>query len=322
MPISMTSCPIWGTSAEVTAQPNGFWVVSDRAGGQYGVSVTTAPLLGKLSEHKRAKLTTWLVNERRAGNERPFFDIQHANKLGERRPLTVSERKEMLFRCLADVPADLKTQIKISGQVDREYHYWRYRLGAWTESKTANVDDIGVLIGLLEDDNLLRSAGQYFLITSQGWSYLDSLKSRNSPSKQVFVAMWFSADMDEIYSVAIEKAVEAAGYVPRRIDRKEHNNKIDDEIIAEIRGSRFLIADFTAGMESGTHVPRGGVYYEAGFARGLGLEVIHSVRSDQIGSVHFDTRQISHVVWETADDLAEKLYNRIIATIGHANAEA
>ena len=45
-----------------------------------------------------------------------------------------------------------------------------------------------------------------------------------------------------------------------RIDRLEHNRKIDDEIIAEIRRSRYLVADFTGN--------RAGVYFEAGFALG------------------------------------------------------
>src|SRR5690606_26056659 len=99
-----------------------------------------------------------------------------------------------------------------------------------------------------------------------------------------------------------------------------HNNKIDDEIIAEIRMSRFLVADFTSGeAQSKTgpvHLPRGGVYYEAGFARGLGMEVISCIREDQVAQVHFDTRQISHVLWADAGQLRERLYNRIIATVG------
>ena len=45
-----------------------------------------------------------------------------------------------------------------------------------------------------------------------------------------------------------------------RIDRHEHVNKIDDEIIAEIRRARFVVADFTHGDTGG----RGSVYYEAG----------------------------------------------------------
>jgi hypothetical protein len=53
-----------------------------------------------------------------------------------------------------------------------------------------------------------------------------------------------------------------------RVDQKHHHlNKVDDEIIAEIRRSRFLVADFTC--EPGK--VRGGVYFEAGFAMGLNM---------------------------------------------------
>ena len=57
--------------------------------------------------------------------------------------------------------------------------------------------------------------------------------------------MWFDLSMDEAYQNGIQPAIEDAGYEAVRIDRKDHNNKIDDEIIAEIRRSRFLVADFT-----------------------------------------------------------------------------
>ena len=62
-----------------------------------------------------------------------------------------------------------------------------------------------------------------------------------------------------------------------RIDQKEHLNRIDDEIIAEIRRTRFLVADCTQG-ETG---PRGGVYYEAGFAHGLKIPVVMKFRCAQ-----------------------------------------
>ena len=60
---------------------------------------------------------------------------------------------------------------------------------------------------------------------------------------RAYVAMWFNPSMAEIFDKCIEPGVNSAGYKALRIDRKEHNNKIDDEIIAEIRRSRFLIAD-------------------------------------------------------------------------------
>jgi len=131
-------------------------------------------------------------------------------------------------------------------------------------------------------------------------------------SATAFVAMWFAPDVTQAYDEGIAPAVEELGYRPVRIDRQEHNNKIDDEIIAEIRRARFVIADFSCGADG----VRGGVYYEAGFAAGLGIPVIHMVRATDVDRLHFDTRQINHIVWSDPADLRQKLVNRIGATLG------
>jgi len=44
--------------------------------------------------------------------------------------------------------------------------------------------------------------------------------------------------------------------------------------------------------------------------------VIWCVRKDQLDEVHFDTRQYNHIVWETPEELKEKLYQLIRAGIG------
>lgn len=62
-------------------------------------------------------------------------------------------------------------------------------------------------------------------------------------------------------------------------------------------------------------IARGGVYYEAGLAQGLGIPVIWTCHQDCIAHVHFDTRQYNHIVWISPDDLKTKLINRIGATI-------
>lgn len=128
---------------------------------------------------------------------------------------------------------------------------------------------------------------------------------------QAFVAMWFDASMEEAYTEGIRPAIEDAGYASFRIDRKEHNNRIDGEIISEIRRSRFLVADFSQGKDGA----RGGVYYEAGFAHGLNIPVIFTCRKDNLDDLHFDTRQYKHIVWETPDDLRKQLLKRITVTI-------
>ena len=146
-------------------------------------------------------------------------------------------------------------------------------------------------------------------VTVPGYQQVEQMQAAKQTS-QCFVAMWFDRSMDEAYDYGIEPAVEQAGYTPMRIDRKDDLiDKIDDAIIAEIRRSRFLIADFTHGEQGA----RGGVYYEAGFAQGIGIPVIFLCQNDRMEDVHFDTRQFFHIVWDSPGDLKEKLYNRIVA---------
>ena len=145
-------------------------------------------------------------------------------------------------------------------------------------------------------------------ITPKGWQRIKQLGAPGRTSRQVFVAMWFDPSRNSFYQDGIRPAVEADGITQAlRIDGKEHNSKIDDEIIAEIRRSRYVVADFTG--------DRGGVYFEAGFALGLGLPVIWCVDENDVGRLHFDTRQYNHIIYTSSEDLRVKLNNRIRATM-------
>jgi hypothetical protein len=159
------------------------------------------------------------------------------------------------------------------------------------------------------DLRLLGPGGNYGMelqatITLSGWTHLASEGRR---SRRAFVAMAFAPDLDSAFRDGIAPAIRDSNYEPVRVDRLEHNDKICDRIIAEIYRSRFMIADVT--------LQRQGVYYEAGFAAGLGLPVIWSCRQNDLGDVHFDTRQYNHIVWETAAELRTRLHDRISATI-------
>ena len=159
-----------------------------------------------------------------------------------------------------------------------------------------------------ELDYFERATGaDQYRLTLEGWRRAKELSQNRRDSAQAFVAMWFDPQMDVAFQKGIRPALEETGYRPLRIDMAEHNDKIDDRIVAEIRKSGLLVADFTGN--------RGGVYFEAGFALGLGLPVIWLCREDQIQEVHFDTRQYNHIVWSTPEDLRAKLRNRIEATL-------
>ena len=154
----------------------------------------------------------------------------------------------------------------------------------------------------------------YYRITVEGYARLAKIEEVVTDSSEAFVAMWFDKSMNEVWEKAIKPGIEQAGCRAVRIDREEHLNKIDDEIIARLRRVRFIVADFTHGDDG----PRGGVYYEAGFAYGLKLPFIFSCRKDSIGEVHFDTRQYPHILWESEklDEFRDRLATRISATIG------
>ena len=146
-----------------------------------------------------------------------------------------------------------------------------------------------------------------YRLSPAGWAAVESLRRSEPDSNQAFVAMWFTEKLDRAWEDGFKPALETTGFTPFRVDLAEHNGKIDDLIVAEIRRSGLLVADFTGN--------RGGVYFESGFAMGLGIYVIRTCRDTDIDEVHFDTRQYNHIVWDTPEDLNEKLQNRIAATI-------
>ena len=163
-----------------------------------------------------------------------------------------------------------------------------------------------ILFWLFKEELLGRiSKTEGFRLSLKGWQRVQELKKFQVDSNQAFVASWFDDSMDFIYQNGIKPALEEMDYKPVWMKVIEHNGKIDDRIIAEIRRSGLVISDFTGN--------RGGVYYEAGFAQGLGIPVIWMCKNDpeELKNLHFDTRQYNHILWENAGDLKEKLINRI-----------
>ncbi len=155
----------------------------------------------------------------------------------------------------------------------------------------------------------MNSTNEWINIETKGWEKIEELKRKPAGNiKQVFVAMWFDNSTKDFYDNGIEKAIEEDNkFKALRVDKLEHNNKICDQIIAEIKRSKFLVADFSG--------ERGGVYFEAGFAQGIGIPVIWTVHENWKDKLHFDTRQYNHIIYKDADELYRKLKARILATI-------
>lgn len=317
-------CPIWepGYPAKVqirdTVYPGGIIdgdsfveVMSERAGGAYSFWMGVYPhfhypVVGHAEDAAfKARLTTLLVDQRALGVVCPEITRDIVESAKSKRPLQVYERANRLLQFMANT--------KLIGQEVTPIHEVIPGALAWSESTTE--DEITLILDYLVQKGFLNrgTAGEVrYKVTLEGHAHLESLASGVN-SNQAFVAMWFDDSMKEAYSKGIEPAIREAGYDPLRIDQEQFLTKIDDAIIAEIRRSAFVVADFTHGDDG----QRGSVYYEAGFAHGLNIPVIFLCReSEGIDNLlAFDTRQYAHILWKDEEDLRRKLLHRIRAVI-------
>lgn len=311
-------CLIWDTNAQELSgeSRDGAYIDSPRAGGRYFISGSAAPQMRHIGDVERARLTSWLVEQRRMGEECPKVTTKVAEDAKRRPPLRVYEGADRLLRCIASELSDIASTLFLcdhAGVVDRE------RRCAWSESvrreELRHIESY-LLVQRWMHESKKGGVGRApeYRVSVEGHARLAEIDQAATETSRGFVAMWFDPSMDEVWENAIQPGIEDAGYEPMRIDRKEHVNRIDDEIIAELRRARFVVADFTQGNDG----PRGGVYHEAGFAHGRNIPVIFSCHKDAIEKVHFDTRQYNHIVWEAKklDEFRDRLTKRISAVIG------
>jgi hypothetical protein len=322
----MIECPIWKTRAyriKGYELRDGTAVDSPRAGGKYFISRQAEINLRNLPDDMRVKITHEIVDHNAVGSipEILTTTIEGLYHTARAKP---ADRAKRLLRCLVRQSGFLEQEI--SGH--RMASFWENNgnfgshysskpeggpMFAWSDS--VEDSEVNFLLRMLAEDRAVELDDQAgipnIVVLPKGYDLASEATGEGS-SDQAFVAMWFDASMSGAYEFGIEAAVRECGYRPLRIDQKEHVNKIDDEIIGEIRRSRFIVADFTSEKDK----PRGGVYFEAGYALALGKPVIWCCRQDMINSVHFDTRQFNHIVWSEPVELRTKLKNRIGAILG------
>ena len=321
------SCPIWPGHGETvrSTHEGSLLVTSARADGSYmmehDVAMSHFVLSSTLDDSARARLTTWLIEQRQQGISIPRITHEIVENAKNRRPLSAHDRGEKVLKYLADNTANLGQPVEI-GEGSRNYYGEfiavldsRSVQNVLARSESTQWSEVAFLIEYLTENGWVKpsSLAQYYAqctVTVEGHNHIAAL-SNSADSLQAFVAMWFDDSMNDVYRNGFDPGIKDAGYSPFRIDRAEFINKIDDEIIAEIRRSKFLVADFTQGDDGA----RGSVYYEAGFAHGFGLPVIFTCHSNFIGKLHFDTNHYPHIGWTDAKDLRKKLSNRIRAVI-------
>ncbi len=297
----MEPCPFCNEQMKFATVASDLFRVNCPRCGEYLIVGTAIAILkgNTLTDRQKANISGWL-NE----NQRYTIFSYSLDNLQNIRIPSFEQRADKILLTLEKI-TEYAGEYK---PMDKSWISWGWCL---------NQRELAEFIEFLEKAVHRISSVNYdskgikaYKITANGWQYLEDLKKINTDSQQGFVAIWFTDEMQKIYESTISEGILYAGYRPHKVDLREHNEKIDDEIIAQIRRSRFVLADFTG--------QRGGVYFEAGFGKGLGIEVFWSCRKDEIDKLHFDIRQYNCIDWEPdkLTDFRKRITYRIESVIG------
>ena len=293
--MNASECPICKTVQHGAVQGNGPWTVQcirckpfQIFGGQ------TPSLLAALTDHEQLALMQSLDE---TTDINPVIMEASLRTLGTTRLRSIQKRSELLLR-------EIMRQRPRVGSMIEPFNPLNYEL--MRPALARGAQDLNFYLSYLKELEWLKYANTgHYTVTPRGWQQAEETGNLKD-SRQAFVAMWFDKSMDAAWMKGFKPAIETLGWDALRIDNKEHINKICDEIILEIRRSRFLVADCTG--------QRGGVYYEAGFAQGLGIPVFLTCRDGDV--LHFDVRQYNCIFWTDEADLHQKLLARLGAIVG------
>jgi len=280
------------------------------------------------SQNIRSNISGWILE-----NDKELIRTNDIKYLVELKKLSVAEKAikllitlEKYFPNPGQEILNLNNDIKkLSDHKDNVYYDGPYpfsesvklAFSIFTYSRAINISEFLYLMFtyLTESHGYLIKHLQYsYTISPKGWEFLEKLKSANPQSTTGFIAMRFDKKLLDYSKQWVFDGIREAGYEPYRVDRDEHNDFINDKIMAGIRSAKFMVADYTENSY--------GVYYEAGFAKGLNIPVINICEKktfeDPKKKPHFDVDHLNFILWEwdKGEKLKDALRYRIEHTIG------
>lgn len=146
-----------------------------------------------------------------------------------------------------------------------------------------------------------------FAFVEKTKDFLDDLKReimRANLTKYCFVCMPLNPSFNDIYELGIKTVVQESGFRCLRADEIHHNMGILRVVYDQIISAHIIIADMTGQNPN--------VYYEVGFAHGIGKEVV--LLTQKMDDIPFDLRGFNHIMYEgKIMVLKDKLQKRIAA---------
>ena len=315
----MSNCYICNSNAEITQTSSDSKLFDCPKCGKFYISGSMESyILEKEDKSNYYKISSWIREQNDEFNNTPILD--NFDDILEIRDKTIQEKFDLMMLFLKKCPE------KIELRDVESYWITMSHLGVQVDENVVNYSNKILVKSWIKDykellkfalkaieDNLLigetDSEIDYFMfdnLTFDGLQYLESLEQPNKSSKNIFVAFNFTDEtVSKAFNTYVKEAIEALGfnYTIVTQDTTTHDKAISDEIIAKLKSSRIVIADFT------NH--RNSVYFEAGFAMGMKIPIIWTCQESHENDLSFDTRQYPHLVWTDGEDLKKQISDRI-----------
>ncbi|WP_405104295.1 hypothetical protein MHH28_17245 [Paenibacillus sp. FSL K6-1217] len=162
-----------------------------------------------------------------------------------------------------------------------------------------NLQELVYLIDRLQSEDLLIREGMNFSLTSLGWAEA-AATSGGRTLQQCIVLLPEDENLQAEWKDKLWSKIEQFGYLPCLLaNMNETANSLES-----VKGSKLVIADLTGQSPE--------VYLAAGYALGLNIPVIWTVRSGEADKLKGYPQEIRPLVWNTAEELMVLLQQKFL----------
>ncbi|CAM4210807.1 hypothetical protein L1N85_14100 [Paenibacillus alkaliterrae] len=164
-----------------------------------------------------------------------------------------------------------------------------------------NLQELVYIIEKLREEQLIIREGMTFKLTEIGWSEA-AARAGGRKLKSCFVLLSDDRELSKQWSESVLPKLEQCGYLPSLFNQSGVENR-DNQSLQLISESKLIIADLTNLSPE--------VYFAAGYALGMNVPVIWTVKHNDRDKLNVQTRLIRPFVWDTAEELAVLLQQRL-----------
>ncbi|AJY76697.1 hypothetical protein [Paenibacillus beijingensis] len=164
-----------------------------------------------------------------------------------------------------------------------------------------NLQEMVYIIETLKDNELVERTGSTLRLTESGWRRAEESMG-DGRLKPCYVAAADWGAHKEMWTEEVLPRIQQCGYLPR-YGGQAADEKSGDTALRLTAECKLLIADLTEHAHE--------VYLAAGCAMGLNIPVIWTVHREAVDSIPVTSDYIRPIVWETGDELAAMLQQRL-----------